>query len=216
MKKKLRRQLEKEHLYIDEMYNKWQRAAQRANQTGKEFGQYLKFIWSNLLDLEEDGTPNETQLIHRIRQGLRSKIRADLYRNLTVPKDWPIFLEAVARADSSIYLEHKTTSNAAKSSSHNKEKQADKFTDSNHSHGSSHKSEGTNARGNTKGQFCGCRSRKSLSNYRGSKVANNGKSASGSYSTKPSNFTDHSKDNCFICGKVGHLSNKFLAFTQKN
>ena len=44
MKKKLRRQLEKEHVYIDEMYNKWQRAAQRANQTGKEFGQYLKFI----------------------------------------------------------------------------------------------------------------------------------------------------------------------------
>ncbi len=31
MRKKLRWQLEEEHVYINEMYNKWQRAAQRTD-----------------------------------------------------------------------------------------------------------------------------------------------------------------------------------------
>ena len=60
MKKKLRRLLGKEHIYIDEMYNKWQRATQRINQTGKELGVYLLSIRSNLLDLDEVGALNET------------------------------------------------------------------------------------------------------------------------------------------------------------
>ena len=44
MKKELRQQLGKEHVYIDEMYDKWQRAAQRINQTGKELRAYLLSI----------------------------------------------------------------------------------------------------------------------------------------------------------------------------
>ncbi len=87
MKKELRRQLGEEHVYIDEMYDKWQRAAQRTNQTGKEFGAYLQSIRSNLLDLDAAGAPNEIQLIHRMRQVLTSEIRHALYRNPTVPKD---------------------------------------------------------------------------------------------------------------------------------
>ena len=105
MKKELRRQLGEEHVYIDKMYDRWQKATQRTGQTGKEFGAYLQSIGSNLLDLDTAGAPNETQLIHRMRQGLRSEIRAALYRNPTVPKDWPTFLEAVARAETSIHLE---------------------------------------------------------------------------------------------------------------
>lgn len=49
----------------------------------------------------------------------------------------------------SIHLARKTTSHAAKSLSHNKKKQADKSRNNNHSHGSSHKSYGTNVQGNT-------------------------------------------------------------------
>ncbi len=59
MKKKLRRQLGEEHVYIDEMYDKWQRAAQRTNQTGKEFREYLQSIRSNLLDLDNVRASNE-------------------------------------------------------------------------------------------------------------------------------------------------------------
>ncbi len=87
MIKKLCRQLRNEHVYIDEMYDKWQRAAQQTNQTSKGFGAYLQSIRSNLLELDEADSPDETQLIYRIRQALRSEIRATLYRNLTVPKD---------------------------------------------------------------------------------------------------------------------------------
>ena len=123
MKKELRRQLEEEHVYINEMYDNWQKVAQLTNQTGKEFRGYLQSIQSNLLDLDEVRAPNETHFIHRIRQGFRSEIRAALYRNPTVSKDWPTFFEAVANAKSSIHLEHKTSSHEAKFFNHNKEKQ---------------------------------------------------------------------------------------------
>ena len=45
-----------------------------------------------------------------MRQGLRSEIHATLYRNHIGPKDWLIFLEVVAKAESSIHLEHKSFS----------------------------------------------------------------------------------------------------------
>ena len=92
MKKGLRRQLGKEHVNIGEMYDRWQKATQRIGQTGKEFGAYLQSIRSNLSDLDTAGASNESQLIYRMRQGLRSKIRVALYRNPIVPKDWPTFL----------------------------------------------------------------------------------------------------------------------------
>ena len=69
------------------MYDKWQKAAQRTNQTGKEFRAYLESIRSNLLDLDVADAPNETQLIYRMRQGSRSKICAALYQNHTVPQN---------------------------------------------------------------------------------------------------------------------------------
>ncbi len=103
MKKELRRQLVEENVYIDEMYDKWQRAAQRTNQTGKEFGAYLQSI---LLNLDGADAPNETEHIQRMQQRLRSEICTALYQKLTVRKDWPIFLEAVAKAESSIHLEY--------------------------------------------------------------------------------------------------------------
>ncbi len=106
MKRELRRQLGEEHVYIDEMYDKWQRAAQRINQTGKEFIAYLQSIRLNLLDLDAASAPNKTQFIYRIRQGLRSEICSALCRNLTVSKNWLIFFEAVARAESFIHLDH--------------------------------------------------------------------------------------------------------------
>ena len=147
------------------MYNKWQRAVQRINQNSKEFGVYVQLIWSNLLDLDKVGAPNETQLIHRIWQDPRSEICALLYFNSTVTKDLPTFFEDVARERSSIYLQHKSTSHGVKSSNHNKEKQADKPTDSNHSHGSSHNSQESNAQGNTQGQFKSRKGRESLVNH---------------------------------------------------
>ncbi len=61
------------------MYSKWQKVAQRTYQTGKEFGAYLQSIQSNLLDLDVASAPNETQIIYRIRQGLRSEFCAALY-----------------------------------------------------------------------------------------------------------------------------------------
>lgn len=59
MKKELRRQLSEEHVYIDEMYDRWQKATQRTDQTGKEFGAYLQSIRSHLLDPDATGFPNE-------------------------------------------------------------------------------------------------------------------------------------------------------------
>ena len=48
MKKELRRQLEEEHVYVDQMYEKWQKAMQRSGQTGKEYGAYLQSIRTTL------------------------------------------------------------------------------------------------------------------------------------------------------------------------
>ena len=84
------------------MYNKWQKATKRTNQTDKEFGVYLQSIRSNLLDPDIVEAPNERQLIHRIQQGLRSKIHVVFYRNPTVSKNLPIFLEVVMSVKSSI------------------------------------------------------------------------------------------------------------------
>lgn len=215
MKKELRRQLGEEHVYIDEMYDKFHKATQRSGQTGKEFGAYLQSIRSNLLDLDEVGAPNEIQLIHRMRQGLRTEVRAALYRNPTVPKDWPTFLEAVARAESSIHLEHKTTSHTSKSSTHNRDKQVDKSTENSHNPSNPHSSKSTNARGNPQGQSRGRGGRGGRGNHRGGK-ANNGTPASGANSTNNSNTSDHSKDTCFKCNRVGHWSNECPDSTPKN
>lgn len=119
MKKELRRQLGEGQVYFDEMYGNWQTATQRSGQTVREFAAYLRSIRSVLLDLDEAGAPNETLLMHRMRQGLRSEIRAALYRNPNVPKDWPTFLEAAIRAESCIRLERRSISQAGKSSYHN-------------------------------------------------------------------------------------------------
>ncbi len=105
------------------MYNKWQRAAQRTNKTGKEFElAYLQFIQSNLLEFNKVRIFVETKLIHSMRQGFKSEIRIEMYRNPTVPKDGPKFLEDVACEESSIHLEHKTISYAAKCLNHNNKK----------------------------------------------------------------------------------------------
>ncbi len=66
MIKEFRRQLKEEQVYIDEMYDKWQRAAQPTNQTGKEFEEYLQSIWLNILDLDLASVLNETNFIHPI------------------------------------------------------------------------------------------------------------------------------------------------------
>ena len=131
MKKELLWQLGEEHLYIDDMYDKLQRAAQCTNETGKEFEAYLQLIQSNLLDLDVSGASNETQLIHRMRQELRSEIHAALYRNPTVPKDWPMFFEVVDRAESSIHLEHKSFSQPTRTSAPAKRKLAESTTNQN-------------------------------------------------------------------------------------
>ncbi len=110
MKKEPRRQLRGEHVYIDDIYDKRKKVAQHTNQTGKDFGAYLQSIRSNLLDLDIAGAPNKTQLIHHMRQGLKLEIRATLYQNPTVHKDWPIFVEDVTRAESSIHQENKSFS----------------------------------------------------------------------------------------------------------
>ncbi len=88
------------------MYDKWQKAIKQTNQTDKLFGVYLQSTRSNLLDLDKVEAPNETQLIHRIKQSLRSKIRVAFHRNLTGSKDLPTFLEVVKSTKSSIHLEH--------------------------------------------------------------------------------------------------------------
>lgn len=72
MKKELRRQLGEEHVYIHQMYERWQKATQRTGRTGKESGAYLQSLRSHLLALDANGVPNETKLIHRMPQGLRS------------------------------------------------------------------------------------------------------------------------------------------------
>ena len=94
--------------------------------------------------------------------------------------------------ETSIHLEHKAPSYAAKPSSHNKEKYADQPTDSNHSHGSSHKSQRANARDNTQGQFQDNGGRGSLGNHRRGKAANNGRSVSVANSINLSHLTDYS------------------------
>lgn len=70
--KDLRRQLGEEHVYIHQMYERWQKATQRTGWMGKESGAYLQSLRSHLLDLDANGVPNETKLIHRMPQGLSS------------------------------------------------------------------------------------------------------------------------------------------------
>lgn len=193
MKKEPRRQLGEGHVYFDKMYNKWQKATQRAGQTGKEFGAYLLSIRATLRDLDASGAPNETQLTHRMRQGLRSELRAALYWNPTVPKDWPTFLEAVARAELSIRLENKSFSHQNESAMHNKDKPVKKPIEGNHSHSSSHNSRETNTRGNTQGRSRGRGGRGGRRNYRG-KASYNETSAHGTNRTTTSNLSDLSKD----------------------
>ncbi len=96
------------------MCNEWQRAFQSTYQTSKKFGVYLQCIRSNLLDVDKVRAFEETLLLHRIQQSFRSKICTALYRNLTVSKNWLTIFEDVACVESSIHLEFKTTSNAAK------------------------------------------------------------------------------------------------------
>ncbi len=120
MKKELRRQLGEGPLYIEEMHDKWHAATQRGGQTVREFGAYLQSVRSVLLDLDEAGAPNETQLMHRMRQGLRSEIRAAIYRIPTTPKDWPTFLETATRAEFSFRQEHRFISQTAQSTQHNR------------------------------------------------------------------------------------------------
>lgn len=171
MKKELRRQLGDEHVYFDKMYTKWLKATQRAGQTGKEFGAYLQSIWATLQDLDAAGAPSETQLIHRMRQGLRPEIRAALCWNPTVPKDWLTFLEAVVRAELSIHLENEFFSHQNKPAMHNIDKPVKNPIEGNHSHSSSHKSRESNARGNTRGRSRGRGGRGGRRNYRGGKVS---------------------------------------------
>ncbi len=59
MKKELYRQLE-EQLYMDEMYNRWEKASQCNGQTRKGYGVYLLSIRSNLLNLDAVATPKKT------------------------------------------------------------------------------------------------------------------------------------------------------------
>lgn len=120
MKKELRRQLGEGPLYIEKMHDKWHEATGRGGQAVREFGAYLQSIRSVLLDLDEAGASNETQLMHRMRQGLRPEIRAAIFRIPTVPKDWPTFLEVAAQAEFIIRQEHRSISQGRQSSQHNR------------------------------------------------------------------------------------------------
>lgn len=217
MKKELRRQLGEEHVYIDRMYEKWQRATQRISQTGKEFGAYLQSIRTNLQEFGEEDLLSEKLLIHHMRQGLRPEVRAALYLNPTVPKDWPTFLAAVARAESSIQ-EHRSSSHPGKPSTYNKEKPVNKATENDHNSNSHSKHKNTNGRENSQAQFQGRGGRGGRSRrggHRGGK-AFNGTPASGVNSLHQSNPGDHSKDTCFNCNKTGHWSNECPDLAPKN
>ena len=66
MKKEIRRQLRKEHVYLNQIYEKWQKAIQRNGQTGKKFGAYLQPICTNLQELGEDDLLNENLVLYHI------------------------------------------------------------------------------------------------------------------------------------------------------
>ena len=220
MKKELRRQLGEEHVYLNQMYEKWQRATQRNGQTGKEFGAYLQSIRTNLQELGEDDLLSEKLLLYHMRQGLRPEVRAALYLSSTVPKDWPTFLEAVARAESSIQ-EHKFSPHLGKHSNHKKETPVDNTTENGHSSNSHNHHAITNARGNSqahsrgRGGRGGRGGRNSRGGHRGGRALN-GTPASGANNTNKSNPSDHSKDTCFNCSKVGHWSNECPDLAPKN
>lgn len=210
MEKELRRQLGEEHVYIDQMYDKWQRATQRSGQTSNEFGAYLQSIKTNLQELGEGDILNKKLLIHHMRQGLRPEVQAALYRNPTISKDWPSFLVAVARAESSIYQKHKASFHASKSSTHNREKAVNKTTETGYSFTSLSNPKNANGRGNSRAQSRGRGRPEGRSNrggYRGGKVSS-ATPASGANSINSSNLNNHSKDTCFNCNKVGHWSNE--------
>lgn len=120
MKKELRRQLGEGSLYIELMHDRLHEATQRGGETVREFGAYLQSIRSALLKVDEAGAPNETQLMHRMRQGLRQEIRAAIFGIPIIPKDWPTFLELAARAEFSIRQEHKSISQGRQFFQHNR------------------------------------------------------------------------------------------------
>lgn len=120
MKKELRRQLGEGSLYIELMHDRLHEATQRGGETVREFGANLQSIRSALLKVDEAGAPNETQLMHRMRQGLRQEIRAAIFGIPIIPKDWPTFLELAARAEFSIRQEHKSISQGRQSFQHNR------------------------------------------------------------------------------------------------
>lgn len=65
-----------------------------------EFGAYLLSIRAGIQELGENDLLNKKRLFCHMRQGLRPEVRAALYLNPDVLKDWPNFLAAIARAES--------------------------------------------------------------------------------------------------------------------
>ena len=104
---------------------------QQSAQSGKKFGAYLQAIQSNLLEREEVGALNETLLVYQMQQDFRHELQAALYRNPTISKEWPTFFETVAQAESSIFLEHKS-SYSGKASIYRKENHVDQFIETSH------------------------------------------------------------------------------------
>lgn len=221
MKRELRRQLGEEHVYLNQMYEKWQRATQRIGQTGKEFGAYLQSIRTNLQELGEDDLLNEKLLLYHMRQGLRPEVRAALYLNPEVPKDWPTFLAAVARAESSIQ-EQKYSSHPGKSSVHKKVTLVNQAIENDSSSNSHNNHKSTTARGNSQAQSRGRGGRggrggrNSRGGYRGGKAHNNSTPASGVNNTIKTEPGDHSQDTCYNCNKIGHWSNECPDLAPKN
>ncbi len=87
-----------------------------------------------------------------MRQWLRSKICAPLYQNPTVLKDWLIFLEDVARVESSIHLKHKSFSQPTRTPTPAKEKSAESTTNQNYARKTWR---GNHTRGNFQGKSRG-------------------------------------------------------------
>ena len=217
MKRELRRQLGEEHVYLNQMYEKWQRATQRVGQTGKEFGAYLQSIRTNLQELGEVDLLSEKLLLYHMRQGLRPEVRAALYLSPEVPKDWPAFLAAVARAESSIQEQQSTHS--SKHIVHKKATPVHQATENDPNSSNHNNQKSTTTRGNSqarsRGRF-GRGGRNGRGSYRGGKVSNNNTPASGVNNTIKTEPGNHSADTCYNCNKIGHWSNECPDLTPKN